>query len=471
MANTPQIGDMVHFQRICAACDGSGDQHYTFVIDDPELLAILPVFKTTLTVRDGSRDITSWWDHKPSTGELYKIKLGALAKGVRTIFGRRRTQGYDDTHLIVLGDEHAFYMGPARNIITLPRSDVSNPRIFQIAESMNFSHFNYLDLTTPGLDSPALSIDEVISKKQAGIQDLVDTAIIERRRELGLSQLMNSSPLGMAALSACQAMVAVEVPQSEQVQEDFRLAAVSMGYKGVEVGVAYYRHVWPLDTPNEQIARHILDVFDGAALQDHWEDWGFGVTKGKFIDEETGFGFGLVFGVGYTDGNALVTNHINDARRKVGVQPLELNHRLRNLARDYLALHSEPGPDQMRRDIEECGYLAPGITARWAYSGVYVPTRTVSGDIYLRDAARMVADEFLRAEGELLLRADWQDIGIAVRTDPVLPPDDPDVLDGPSIQAEFLVGWRLPEGVERPVHFPPPAEPPSGSQHPRLSDS
>ena len=45
-----------------------------------------------------------------------------------------------------------------------------------------------------------------------------------------------------------------------------------------------------------------------------------------------------------------------------------------------------------------------------------------------------------------------------MRTDPVLPQDNPDVPDGPSIQAEFLIGWRLPEGVERPAHFPSPAE-------------
>ena len=32
-----------------------------------------------------------------------------------------------------------------------------------------------------------------------------------------------------------------------------------------------------------------------------------------------------------------------------------------------------------------------------------------------------------------------------MRTDPVLPQDNPDVPDGPSIQAEFLIGWRLPE--------------------------
>ena len=116
--------------------------------------------------------------------------------------------------MIVIGNEHAFYMGPARNIVPLTLGDVSNPRILQIAESMNLE---YLDLSTPGPYLPPLSIDEVISQKQAAIQELVDMAIIERRRELGLSQLMNSSPLGMAALSARQVMVAVEVPQKTTI--------------------------------------------------------------------------------------------------------------------------------------------------------------------------------------------------------------------------------------------------------------
>ena len=196
MTATPQIGDMVHIQRICAGCEGSGDQHFTFVIDDPELLAILPEFKTTLRVHDGGRDITSWWDHKPSTGELYKIKMGALAKNIKTIFGRRPTHGYGDTYLIVLGDENAFYMGPSHNIIPLTSSNVSDPRISRIAESMNFRHFNYLDFTTsrshgeqraggsiPMTDPSAPPTDEVIGQKQAAIQELVENAIIERRSE------------------------------------------------------------------------------------------------------------------------------------------------------------------------------------------------------------------------------------------------------------------------------------------------
>ena len=265
---------------------------------------------------------------------------------------------------------------------------------------------------------PKPPTDSAVQQKQSAIQELVQAAIIQKRRDLGVSQLMNNSPLGMAALSACQAMVEIEEPQSEQVYTDFRLAATSMGYQGVETGMAYYRQTWSLDTPNERIAQHILEHIGVTAVEELWEDWGFGLSRGLFPDRPTEFGHGVVFGVGYTDGNALVTNYINEERVKAGVQPLELNHRLRNLVREYLVMESTPDTEQTRKDILECGYLVAGFTARWTHDGVYAPIPAGSGDLHVRDVARLVADEFLRDRGDLLLRADWQDIGIAVRRDP-----------------------------------------------------
>ena len=459
MTTTPQLGDVVHFQRICAVCNDLGQEHFTFVIDDPELLAILPRFRSSQATHATGRPVTLWLDHDPDSDR----KFGRVFSNLKSMFGRKKA-AYDDTYLIVLADDTYHVMGPSRTIVPAPAENLRNPRVRQIVESMEFTHFNYLDLTTSISEQAqdiraTSSMDQIAEQKQDAVHELVQDAIIERRRELGLSQLMNSAALGRAALWVCQKMVATEVPESEQVKADFQRAAGHIGYGGLEVGVSHYRQSWPLDTPNEQIVQHILQYFDGAASGDFWEDWGFGVTRGTFIDQQTGFGFGVVFGVGYTDGNALVTNYINEARQQGGVQPLELDHRLRNLARDYLALYSEPDTAQIRKDIEEYGYLREGITARWAYSGVYARIPVASTGLDVRDIARLVADELLSAERELLMRADWQDIGIAVRTDPVLPPDDAHVPDGPSIQAEFLVGWRLTEGVARPAHFPPPAEP------------
>lgn len=76
-----------------------------------------------------------------------------------------------------------------------------------------------------------------------------------------------------------------------------------------------------------------------------------------------------------------MTNYINEERIKAGVQLLELNHRLRNLVREYLAMESEPDIEQMKKDIVERGYLTTGFTARCAYNGVYAVIPAGSGDL------------------------------------------------------------------------------------------
>ena len=62
----------------------------------------------------------------------------------------------------------------------------------------------------------------------------------------------------------------------------------------------------------------------------------------------------VVFGVGFSDGNALITDYVNEERVKAGVQPLELDYYLRRLARDYLAMDTEPDRSRMLRDVEQC---------------------------------------------------------------------------------------------------------------------
>ena len=459
MTHTPQLGDVLHFQRICAACNDAGQEHFTFVVDDPDILSILPQFRSSQATRVGDRTATLWLDHVLPSGE----KFGRLLSNLKSMFGRK-TALYDDTYLIILADYNSHMIGPSNTIIPFTVGNTRNARVRQIAESMEFRHFNHLDLRTSigeqGQEIRARQpMDHIAEQKQYAIHELVEDAIIERRRELGLSQLMNSAALGRAAVTVCQKMVAIEVPEFEQVQADLQRTARHIGYGGLEVGVTYYRQTWPLDTSNERIAQHMLEVFDGIASEELWEDWGFGLTRGRLVDQQTTLGYGVVFGVGYTDGNALVTNYINEARRQAGVQPLELNHRLRNVVRDYLALHSAPDTEQIGKDLEESGYASPGSTVRRAYGGVYAEIPVRSGDLDVRDVARLVADEFLRVSDVPLLRADWKDIGIAVRMDPVLPPDDSDWPAVPSIMAELLIGWHLPQGTERPAHFPPPIGP------------
>ena len=268
---------------------------------------------------------------------------------------------------------------------------------------------------------------------------------------------MDSSALGKAALSMSDSLMTIEDPQVEQIQSDYQQRARSFGYRGTGVGIAYYRKVWPLDTCNEVITQEILGLFLPTAGEDWWEDWGFGISRGLDADRPTEFCMCVVVGVGYSDGNALVTNHINQERVKVGVQPLELNYHLRRLARSYLAMDTEPDWNRISRDIEQCDYVEGMSRFRCDHRGVYAPLPDDRDALSLHELARLVADELLRTRGESLMRSDWQHIGFAVKLEPVLPPMASAV---PSIISEYVIAWRLPRGAVRPAHFPPPIDDP-----------
>ena len=464
----PRLGDWFHFRSVCATCNGNWGRHFTFEIDDQDLLSILPEPKGRWRVYTQGQEVNFWLDHSPSIAEEYRTKLISLIANVKNIFGRSETHGYVDTYLIILGDEHSFVTGPSRGIVLVTDQTLLNPRIANAVESMNLSHFNYVDLTTSptaGDDrsghsdmapQTAQSVNEIITQKQWAVGTLLGAAITERRRKLGLTPLVNDSALGQAALPISQALMMDEDPQTDRLVADYRESARSYGYQGVEVSAAYYRKAWPFDASDEEIVEDILDIFSEKAMQEVWEDWGFGLGKGFNRETPKIFGMGVVFGVGYSDGNALITNYINQARLSVGAPPLELNYHLRRLAGLYLAMKCEPEPDQIWENLNECGYMAPGFTVRQFYSGVYAPIPSDQGGLSIRDVARLVADELIMVHGERLLRPDWQDFGIAVRLDPVTSPIGQEV---PSITAEYLLAWRLPEDADRPEHFPPPADP------------
>ena len=273
--------------------------------------------------------------------------------------------------------------------------------------------------------------------------------------QLGLSQFINSALLGKAALSMSESLMTMENPQAEHIQSEYQWRAKSHGYQGIEIGVAYYRKVWPLDTRDEVITQDILDAFLPVADHDHWEDWGFGLSRGFDSEKPTEFGMGVVFGVGYSDGNALVTDYINEERVKAGVQPLEINYHLRRLARNYLAMNTEPDSNRLWSDISQCDYAEPTSRIRIDHGGVYAPLPDNVDSFSISEVARLVADEYFRNRRESLLRSDWQHIGFAVRLEPVRPPMPPTV---PSIMSEYVIAWQLPPGAERPAHFPPAAD-------------
>ena len=96
--------------------------------------------------------------------------------------------------------------------------------------------------------------------------------------------------------------------------------------------------------------------------------------------------------------------------------------------------------------------MAEGWQVRLAYNGSYTRfPRWGETPVWEPEMADVVADQLMK-DCPTLLRPDWQDVGIATGVK-----NHPD-LGGLNFQTEFVVGWRIPFGSERPAHFPPPVD-------------
>ena len=126
--------------------------------------------------------------------------------------------------------------------------------------------------------------DRVISQKQKAISEAVETGLEKVRKEAGLNQLMVDTVLGVAAMSISSAIFAdIENSEYGQILTEYKQLVTSNGYQGTEVGVAYYRKGWPIDTPDALIANEFIDHFLQTATTDLWEDCALGITSG--LDE------------------------------------------------------------------------------------------------------------------------------------------------------------------------------------------
>ena len=168
--------------------------------------------------------------------------------------------------------------------------------------------------------------DDLLSTKVQAIMKIVETVVAGKRKDLGLSPLFVDSALGTAAMSVSEDIATMEDPQAELMHSIYWRTAKSLGYRGMVTGMVYYRKMWSIDVHDDVIAQHILNIFGEVIKEDQWEDGAFGVCKGN-VETPGNFVMCVVFGLGYTDGNALITKHINEERIKAGIQPLELDIR------------------------------------------------------------------------------------------------------------------------------------------------
>ena len=287
-------------------------------------------------------------------------------------------------------------------------------------------------------------IDELIAQKQVAIPRAVSAGLIEKRKEAGLSPLMPDSGLALAAGSLSDSILTqLSEPKHDHISADYRQRAYSAGYWGTNVGTTYYRKTWLIDTPNELIVNEYIDFFLEYGTVDFWEDMGLGFSWGHDDVNPHWIGICAVIGLGCTDGNALVTNFINDERMKQGVKPLSVNYALRLLARKYLAMDRSPDRDQIRSDIWLQGYAHPAARLWFHHTGVYAPMDTGRDAYTVHDFARLVADQYLLNYRDVLLSPRWTDVGFAVSPQPVLPTNvSPSV---PSFASEFVIAKQIPQ--------------------------
>ena len=295
-----------------------------------------------------------------------------------------------------------------------------------------------------------------ILHKVNGIIEVVHDSIRTKRRENGLSPLFNTDTLGVAAMELSQTIAQTEHPDIDAIVSDYRKRALELGYPGLGISASYCRNVWPLVVYDGDVVNEILG-YATSAQANYWEDYGLGLLKSSATTYPGQFGMCVVIGLGYTDGNALVVNYINEERKRAGVRPLEIDRRLRAISRSYLGMSTAAVPEQVNADIRQYRYLEPGYTVRYYYGGAYTPypVNRVSTGMTISEIARLVADKLVGEYREVLLRPDWQHIGVAVNTRGEVPPTEPRVL---SFTAEYVVGWRLEADAERPECFPPPLE-------------
>lgn len=265
----------------------------------------------------------------------------------------------------------------------------------------------------------------------------------------GFPKASVNSTLGMAAAGVSLYLAGADI-SPEQVRDVFSRRVRQSEYNGWAVA-PYYREVYPMDTPDEKIIADMTDVLSRQIDDVAYEDFGVGITHGYPNDDHSRFGVCIVMGVGCTDGSAYALARINEARESVGVAPLEAHYSLRYLVRNYILMDESPDLEQFNRDMWESGYARPGILVRQGYGSSYRPTHRGVDALTYEDMGNLAAAGLLADNEEIVLRSDWQHIGIAARV--VTHP-----IHGTCVHAEFVIAWQLPEGTERPAHFPPPLD-------------
>ena len=306
--------------------------------------------------------------------------------------------------------------------------------------------------------------------KEVAISNIILNHILSERGRLGLP-----APAPNTELVAAARDTAVWFASAEDFEDkifdylETRLRthlAEKQGDSNVILfpALAYFRHVWPADTEPSEIAKDLIEKFGSSDVVNFPSlDYlaigsCFAVLdqSGNSVDVTGGqpasFGYALV--VAYaTDGNSTIVDRINERREKVGVVPLQISVPLREMARKFITLSSaDEAGDSLYDEAQTFGYATEGWRVRLHYSGCYAKfTSGSETSIAEPEMADVVATQLVK-DWPILLRPDWQDIGIVTGV------KNHTELGELNFQAEFVIGWRIPFDAERPAHFPSPID-------------
>ena len=307
-----------------------------------------------------------------------------------------------------------------------------------VADYFNSAYSSGTEIDNSSSYSP---YDIIRTIRQYKIVNDVSESVAVRRTQQGLPNAKGNAELGLAAWRVSHDLAGVDVDGQGHVEAEFGQRVKEVEYDGW-TGIAYFREVWDMHTPDDIIISEMTDVLCRQIGNFAYEDFGMGITCGYPNDDQSLFGVFIAIGYGCSDGSAYAIARVNRVRESSGVPTLEADYSLRSVARMYIALDTVPDDAQRLADLREAEYGEPGVSIRSFYSGAYSPVPEDIDQLTYKEVGELAASGLLADHEETLLLSDWQDIGVAVKltrhseTSPLC------------VHAEFIVGRQLPEDAE-----------------------
>ena len=313
--------------------------------------------------------------------------------------------------------------------------------------------------------------------KEEAVAKIIVNHILSERQRLGLLPPEPNAGLAAAARETAMWFAAESDSRDETLDYLQQRCAEQPGGDCTSwiLRLAYGRHVWPVDVEPSEIAKDLIDRV-GLSEIVGFRDLDYLAIgschavldrSGNPVEASTnnqGHEFGYALVVAYAaDGNGMIVDRLNERRQKVGVSPLRIFVPLRELTRKFItSFTADEANAALSYEAQNHGYLTEGWRVRLHYGGSYArftPGTEISVSnhgqhrnfVAETEMVNIIAMQLLK-DWPVLLRPDWQDIGIATSVK-----NHPE-LGGLNFHAEFVIGWRIPLDADRPSHFPPPID-------------